>query len=124
MKNILVNSPETLVKLQKLVSDKIYVGEISSHGFILKRNFGTRRLPIYGVLKDNNFKITAKNEALHEYFLWIAVILMLGILFFAAYHYMFLVVGINAVFILVMFLMDKQRKQKEIEQFFNALKEN
>lgn len=124
MKNILENSPETTAKLQQLIDNKVYVGEIMPGGFILKRNFGIRRIPVYGTLEDNNFKVKAKNETLHEYFLWSALLLMMGILIFAAYHYMFLVVGVNAIFIIVMFLMDKQRKQKEIEQFFNALKEN
>ena len=123
MENTIDNSAQTRAKLQKLLDDKTYVGDLGAKGFIIKRNFGARRMPVYGILNENHFEVKAKNETVHDYFMWVGLVLMLGVLLFAAYHKNFFIVGANSIFILLMFLMDRHRKKKEMEQFFKAFNE-
>lgn len=123
MENTLENTAHTQAKLQKLLDDKLYIGDLGTKGFIFKRNFGARRMPVYGILNENHFEVKAKNETIHDYFMWVAIILMLGILLFAAYHKIYFVVVANSIFILLMFMMDRHRKKKEMEQFFKAFEE-
>ena len=117
------NTTQNQANLQKLLDNQVYIGELGKNGFIFKRNFGTRRMPVYGILKEGHYELKAKNETIHDYFMWVALVLMFGVLLFAAYHENYFVVGANSIFILLMFIMDRHRKKNEMEQFLKALNE-
>ncbi len=119
----LENTTQNQAKLQKLLDKQLYIGELGKKGFIFKRNFGARRMPVYGILKDSHYELKAKNETIHDYFMWVALVLMFGVLLFAAYHENYFVVGANSIFILLMFMMDRHRKKSEMEQFLKTFNE-
>lgn len=110
-------------KIQRLLDSEKYMGEISSNGFIIKRNFGIRRLPIYGFLEGNTYRLQIKNEVLHETLLWVSFFMMSSLFVFSIFHLIFEVALFCVVFILLLYLMNRQRKKDEIRMFYETLDE-
>lgn len=110
-------------KIQRLLDSKKYIGEISNNGFIIKRNFGTRRLPIYGFLEGNTYRPQIKNEVLHEILLWISLFMMSSLFVFSIFHHILEIALFCIVFILLLYLMNRQRKKDEMRMFYETLEE-
>ena len=110
-------------KIQRLLDSKKYIGEISNNGFIIKRNFGTRRLPIYGFLEGNTYRPQIKNEVLHEILLWISLFMMSSLFVFSIFHLILEIALFCIVFILLLYLMNRQRKKDEMRMFYETLEE-
>ena len=110
-------------KIQRLLDSKKYIGEISNNGFIIKRSFGTRRLPIYGFLEGNTYRPQIKNEVLHEILLWISLFMMSSLFVFSIFHLILEIALFCIVFILLLYLMNRQRKKDEMRMFYETLEE-
>lgn len=110
-------------KIQLLLDSEKYIGDITSKGFILKRNFGIRRLPIYGYLEGNTYRLQIKNEVLHEILLWVSLFMMSSLFVFAIFHFIYEIALFCVVFILLLYLMNRQRKKDEIRLFYETLED-
>lgn len=118
----LPNSPATQSAIAHLLEQKYYVGSISSKGFILKRNFGTRRLPIYGkLISEGSYEIQAKNELIHQIAMSIGMFSFgaLAVVLFFQERY-----GVGVLLLMVTVLVhlsDLRQRKKEVKTFIEYL---
>ena len=113
-------SSDNIKALQQLISHQKYIGKIKDSEFILKRNFGARRLLIVGKKVGNRFEVKIKNEVAHQFLLVIfsLVLLIISIVLFINKQWIY---GLIILPILgLIYVEDNYRKNKE----FGLLQKN
>lgn len=111
------NPSDFIKKIKKLIADKIYLGEITTNGFIIKRNYGVRRLAVYGQLNaQKDLIIKAKNEILFQisYYIGIVILLILICLLFYIQNYKVALLCLSMLILII--LAENHQRQKEIKQ--------
>lgn len=121
--NKIENNSSVRRKIQELLDSKKYIGEMSAKGFILKRNFGVRRLPIYGNAEGDFYRLKIKNEVIHETLLWISVFMMSLLTLFSLWNQIYEIAIICIIFLLLIYLMNRQRIKDELKYFHQSIAE-
>lgn len=111
------NNPQYQNAIKQLLQDELYVGNIGKRGFIIKRNFGVRRLPIFGEFKEDTIKISVKNEFLHQVFYVFGMLLILFLVGFTIYASQYIYSLLLIVILVLIYLEDYNRKNKEFKLF-------
>ncbi|MDO5656690.1 MAG: hypothetical protein Q4G27_11195 [Flavobacteriaceae bacterium] len=125
MKNKLANTPTHRQSIQQLINEKKYVGSLSEKGFLLKRNFGNRRLTLFAIINSNDeFEINPKNELVHQIFYIFSYILILALSIFLFFKGEYFLATIILIMIALVGLSDRMRKKKELELFFQQLQQH
>ncbi|MGI9527714.1 MAG: hypothetical protein ACR2MS_11455 [Weeksellaceae bacterium] len=117
----LENTPQNHANIHKLLEEEYYIGNISSKGFIIKRNFGVRRLALYGKFQEKSVIISAKNEFLHQVFYIAGLLLFIFLIGLTLYQAQFGISALLAVFTGLILLDDYHRKNKEYKIFLETL---
>lgn len=115
---------EELKTVEFLVNEKYYQGEISSNGFLIKRNFGVRRLVIEGVKNQSGkIEIAVRNEFFHQ-ILYISGMVIIGILaVFMMLQGEYIWSLISVVIALLLWLSNSYQKNKELETLMHYIRE-
>ena len=125
MKVIIPNNPGVKVVIKHLIDENYYVGNFTENGFILKRNYGVRRMQLFGNLNENGeWVISSKNELLHQMLYVFGLILTAGLGIFSFIQKGYFLAFSSLVIISLIFLADRHQKQKEIKMFKSHLDQN
>ena len=115
------NTPEIHQQIRQLIADNYYTGELSPGGFILKRNYGIRRLTLYGTINENHFEVKAKNELFHQILYAFGYILILALGVFLIFKGDYGLALLILAMIGLVTLADRQRKKQEIDHLLRNL---
>lgn len=107
------NNPSHRNAIHHLIQEDYYVGSVSSKGFIIKRNFGIRRLTLYGIFESEEIIIKAKNEFLHQVFLIFGFILFIFLMGLTIYMQEYWVSLLLLILIILMGLDNQNRIRNE-----------
>lgn len=122
MKSTLPNNQTTRSAIQKLLDNKNYVGELTSKGFIIKRNYGVRRQPIYGVFNEQNqIEVQVKNEIIHQIVYIFGLLIMLALSVFALLQGIYIVTLLTLIIGSLVFASDRHQKKKELKELLANL---
>ncbi|MXV38883.1 hypothetical protein GO491_09405 [Flavobacteriaceae bacterium Ap0902] len=117
------NNEKQRERIQQLLDQNYYIGNLSSRGFIIKRNFGIRRLPLYGKFEKDTIQIEIKNEFVHQVFYIFGILLFIVLIVFALYQTNYLMAGMVSIILVLLLLDDYHRKNKELKIFLEKIKE-
>lgn len=107
-----------------MLDEAYYVGELTENGFILKRNFGNRRQPIFGMLHKNHFEIKVKNEIVHQIFYIFGALLLLSLMIFLLSKGDYALSLLVLVMMALIFISDRYQRKKELKLFLDYILKN